>query len=65
MNNAEIDRISWHLDIPICSIKAGVKRHLAYVKTSDLRMLCRYYNCSVNEIVENFWTGCRAHRGKL
>ncbi len=63
MTGTEIQRVEWHLSVPACSIKSGVNRHLSFFDCDELKLLCRYFNCSIGELVDLFYQ--KANHGKV
>ncbi len=55
LNADDNSRCNWHLDIAVCRIRSGCKRHLDLLDLGDLTLLCHYLNCSVGELLDCFW----------
>jgi len=64
MTAEEKKLVEWHLDIPVCRILTGIKIHLRLISISDTQLLCRYFNCSVTELTENFWAMMKRPKNK-
>lgn len=58
------ERLNWHLSIPACQIMAGARRHLSLISCNELKKICGFYNCSVAEIEDRFWSAVKRYRGK-
>ncbi len=52
-------RYFWHLDVAACRIRSGCKRHLDLLTMDDLKLLCRYLNCGIDELLDCFWMEAR------
>jgi len=50
MTEAEQKRVRWHMDVPVCRLRSGIKRHIALIGMDDLSLLCRAMNCSASEV---------------
>jgi len=46
----ERERVNWHLRVAVCRTLRGIRRHLSVFPLEDLALLCRYLNCSVENI---------------
>jgi len=57
-------RARWHLLVPVCRTKRGLRTHLGIISCQDLKLLCRYLNCSVNDLVDKAWACSKGLRGK-
>lgn len=55
MTTAEFIRVAWHLDVPICDLRSGIRRHLALIAMDDLRLLCRFFSTNIAELEDRFW----------
>jgi len=55
MTTTEFMRVNWHLDVPICDLRSGIRRHLAQISMDDLRLLCRFFSTNIAELEDRFW----------
>lgn len=52
MTEAEQKRVQYHLDVPVCRLLSGIKRHIELIGMDDLSLLCQAMSCSVGEVAE-------------
>ncbi len=55
MGQEDTARIRWLLTMVSCGLLSGLKRRLNNANFEDVKLLCRYFSCSTNEIVERAW----------
>ena len=55
LTDNEVRQCKWHFSPAFCQTKRGCKRHLEVISMDDLRLLCRFLNCSVDELLDCFW----------
>lgn len=55
MTTEQFIRVAWHLRLPVCDLKSGIRRHLALISFEDLRLLCRFFRTNIAELEERFW----------
>ncbi|MBW8017087.1 MAG: hypothetical protein FVQ82_12955 [Planctomycetes bacterium] len=48
-------RAKWHLRLPVCRTKRGLKLHLANAILDDIRLLMMYLHCSLEDLTEKAW----------
>jgi len=64
MTEAETKRVSWHLGVAVCRTKRGVRTHLGLFSLDELKLLCRRFNCSANEIVDRMYAAIKKCKQK-
>lgn len=58
-----IKRVKWHLDIPVCSILAGIKAHVAAISMKERFWLFYHLGCETAEdLVLIMWQLIRLRR---
>ena len=55
MTTEDFMRVNWHLDVPICDLRSGIRRHLDLIAMDDLRLLCRFFSTNIAELEDRFW----------
>jgi len=54
--------IKWHINVPVCETRAGVKVHLGLLKFDDLRELVSVLGCSLDDLVDVIYKIKRASK---
>ena len=58
-----IKRVQWHLDVPVCSILAGIKAHVAAISINERFWLFYHLGCETAEdLVRIIWELIRLRR---
>jgi len=55
MDAIELDRVIQVTDVPVCRTLRGVKTHVSLLGWADLRLLVRFFNCAIDDLVGRFW----------
>lgn len=64
MSAEELGRIAWHIGVPVCRLRSGIRKHLSLIAMSDLQLLCRFFGTNIAELEERFWTWIKIGRRK-
>jgi hypothetical protein len=64
LTDKQKERIGWHLSVAVCGTRHGVVVHLSLLSAEDLRLLCRYFYCGVDDLTDRFWSTARPARGR-
>jgi len=55
MTTTEFMRVAWHVGDPVCTMRSGIRRHLALISIEDLGLLCRFFGTNIAELEDRFW----------
>jgi len=62
MDAIELDRVIQVTDVPVCRTLRGVKTHVSLLGWADLRLLVRFFNCAIDDLVGRFWLWAKKTR---
>jgi len=58
-----IERVDWHLDVPVCEMLSGLKIHLACCGMAERWHLCFILRCTTTEqLCKEMWARIKARK---
>jgi hypothetical protein len=59
MTTQDLERVRFHLNVPVCRTRHGCLTHLRLAPMGDLSLLCRFFGCNAGEVGDAFWAAIK------